>query len=78
MQNKTNKAKFTMRHYNAIHAVIKNEIKEHKQNCNLINGVPVSNEDMYYLIGMKCIHEKLGELFANDNPKFKAELWDLK
>ena len=66
-----------MKHYNPIHAVIKKEVKAHLNSCTLKNGVPVSNEDMYYLIGMKCIHEKLGELFANDNPNFKGKLWEL-
>ena len=48
MENKTNKAKFTMRHYNAIHAVIKDEIAGHKQDCNIINGVPISDEDYFF------------------------------
>ena len=73
----TNKAKFTMRHYNAIHAVIKKEIAGHKQDCNLINGVPVNDNDLYYLIGVERIHDKLGKLFAEDNPNFKAKLWEL-
>ena len=77
MQNKTNKAKFTMRHYNAIHSLIKDTIANHKQDCNLINGVPVNDNDLYYLIGIERIHDKLGELFANDNPKFKSKLWEL-
>ena len=77
MKNKTNKAKFTMRHYNAIHAVIKQNIAEFKQDCNCINGVPISNEDLYYLAGIENVHNELGKLFADDNPNFKANLWAL-
>ena len=73
----TNKAKFTMRHYNAIHALIKQNIAEFKQDCNCINGVPISDENLYYLAGIENVHRALGKLFADDNPNFKAKLWEL-
>jgi len=68
---------FTMKHYNAIHALIKKQINEHKKDCNLINGVPISDTDLYYLVGIQRIHDELGKLFEKDNPKFKSDLWDL-
>ena len=77
MENNNNNPKFTMKHYNAIHSLIKDTIADHKQDCNLINGVPVNDNDLYYLIGIERIHDKLGKLFADDNPNFKAKLWAL-
>ena len=73
----TNKPVFTMRHYNRIHALIKKQINEHKKDCTLKNGIPVSENDLYFLIGMERLHDELGNMFKKDNPKFKPELWQL-
>ena len=68
---------FTMKHYNPIHDLFKKHIKGFKDDCNLINGIPIDDRDMYYLVGVKRMHELLGELFAKDNSKFNSNLWDL-
>ena len=66
-----------MRHYNPIHALIKKKINSHIKDCNTKNGIPISDNDLYYLVGMERIHEELGTMFQKDNPKFKPELWKL-
>lgn len=68
---------FTMRHYNPIHELIKKQIDSHKKDCNLKNGIPISDNDLCYLIGMQNLHEELGKMFEKDNPNFKPELWEL-
>ena len=72
MEKTTNKPKFTMRHYNAIHEVIKQNIDGFKADSNMI-----SESDIAYIAGMEVLHDELGKLFAGDNPKFKASLWAL-
>lgn len=68
---------FTRKHYNSIHELFKKHIKDFKDECNLINGIPISDNDLYYLAGVQRIHEELAELFAKDNSKFNTNLWDL-
>ena len=63
---------FTMRHYNRIHNVIKTSIESFKNDSTMI-----SDEDIYYIAGMRTIHDNLGKLFEKDNPKFKSNLWEL-
>ena len=70
-------AKFTRQHYNAIKDVIVKSIKDHKNDCNLKNGIPTNDNDLYVIVGMYSIHEKLGKLFEKDNPKFKQGIWKL-
>ena len=77
MKDTATKPVFTMRHYNRIKALIKKQIDTHKKDCNLKNGIPISDNDLYYLVGIESIHAELGAMFEKDNPKFKPELWKL-
>ena len=61
-----------MKHYNPVHNVIKTAIESFKADSSMI-----SYEDIYYVAGMRTIHEELGKLFEKDNPKFKSNLWEL-
>jgi len=70
-------SKFTARHYNAIKEVIVKSIIDHKNDCNLKNGIPINDNDLYVIVGMQSIHDELGKLFKKDNPKFKQGIWDL-